>query len=50
MDRKTFVSFWVRHVQAARGPEAEWLGVVTDQIFHILLLALAIYLTNPGGL
>lgn len=50
LDRKTFVSFWVRRVQTASGPEAGWLGVIADQIFHVLFLALAIYITNAGGL
>ncbi|HEU5141494.1 MAG TPA: DUF3307 domain-containing protein [Bacillales bacterium] len=50
LDRKTFVSFWVRYIQTARGSDAVWLEIVADQIFHILLLALAIYLTAPGGL
>lgn len=50
LDRKTFVSFWVRYIQTARGPEAGWLSVLADQIFHILLLALAIYLTDSGGI
>lgn len=50
LDRKTFVSFWVRTVQTATGSEARWLSVVADQIFHVLLLAAAIFLTNSGGI
>lgn len=45
LDRKTFVAFWVRHVQTANGQEAKWLTIVTDQIFHVVLLVAAIYLT-----
>lgn len=42
LDRRTFVAFWVRRVQTAKGPEQAWLGIVADQIFHIIILAIAI--------
>lgn len=42
LDRKTFVAFWVRKVQTAKGPEQAWLCIVADQIFHIIVLAIAI--------
>lgn len=42
LDRKTFVMFWVQRVQTAKGPEKNWLSIVADQIFHIILLAIAI--------
>ncbi|MDQ0430645.1 hypothetical protein QOZ98_003524 [Planomicrobium stackebrandtii] len=42
LDRKTFVMFWVQRVQTAKGPEKGWLSIVADQIFHIILLAIAI--------
>ena len=42
LDRKTFVAFWVRKVQTAKGPEQAWLCIVADQIFHIMILAIAI--------
>lgn len=42
LDRRTFVSFWVRNVQTAKGPEQAWLCIVADQIFHIIILAIAI--------
>lgn len=42
LDRKTFVMFWVQRVQTAKGPEKVWLSIVADQIFHIILLAIAI--------
>ncbi|WKA53409.1 DUF3307 domain-containing protein [Planococcus shixiaomingii] len=45
LDRKTFVSFWVRHIQMAKGSEQVWLAIVADQIFHIILLAVAIALS-----
>lgn len=46
LDRRTFVAFWVRRVQMTEGPAAGWLGIIADQIFHLILLALAIYITG----
>jgi hypothetical protein len=48
LDRRTFVDFWVRRIQMAIGPEKLWLGIVTDQIFHLILIILAIYMTSVG--
>ncbi|TWT01150.1 DUF3307 domain-containing protein [Planomicrobium sp. CPCC 101079] len=42
LDRKKFVVFWVRNIQMAKGPEQAWLAIMADQIFHIILLAIAI--------
>lgn len=42
LDRKTFVAFWVRNVQTVKGDEQPWLHIVADQIFHIIILAIAI--------
>lgn len=42
LDRKTFVMFWVERIQTAKGPEKTWLSIMADQIFHIILLAIAI--------
>jgi hypothetical protein len=44
LDRKTFVTLWVKKVQRVNGPGQDWLNIVADQIFHIILLAIAIYL------
>lgn len=43
LDRRAFVTLWVRKVQRVKGPpHFEWLAIMTDQIFHIILLAIAI--------
>lgn len=42
LDRKTFVSFWVKRIQMVKGNEQPWLSVIADQIFHIIILAIAI--------
>lgn len=45
LDRRTFVEFWVNRIQGAKGQAKDWLMIVTDQIFHIILLVVAIYLS-----
>ncbi|TWT04491.1 DUF3307 domain-containing protein [Planococcus sp. CPCC 101016] len=42
LDRRSFVMFWVERIQTAKGPEKAWLSIMADQIFHIILLAIAI--------
>jgi hypothetical protein len=48
LDRRTFVAFWVSKIQRSTGPESGWLGIVTDQIFHVIILAIAIWVTAQG--
>ncbi|MGE5703358.1 MAG: DUF3307 domain-containing protein, partial [Clostridia bacterium] len=43
LDRRTFVMWWLRHVTKAEG--STWLAIMTDQVFHLLLIALAISLS-----
>lgn len=43
LDRRTFVTWWVRRIMTAQGNN--WLGIMVDQVFHLLLIALAIYLS-----
>lgn len=45
LDRGTFVKFWVVNVQTATMENQRWLSIMADQIFHIILLAIAIYLS-----
>ncbi|MBM6617043.1 DUF3307 domain-containing protein [Bacillus suaedaesalsae] len=45
LDRRTFVEFWVSRIQMAKGQSKDWLMIVADQIFHIILLFVAIYLS-----
>lgn len=45
LDRQKFVTFWVSKIQKADEKNTRWLSIMTDQIFHVVLLALAIYLT-----
>jgi hypothetical protein len=48
LDRRSFVVFWVKHIQMSSGFEKGWLSIVVDQIFHIILLTVAIYMTEAG--
>lgn len=45
LDRKTFVAFWVRRVQMVPNNEQPWLLIMADQIFHIIILAIAILMS-----
>jgi len=44
LDKRVFVAWWVRRIQMVEGKEAGWLGIVADQIFHLLIIAAAIAL------
>ena len=46
LDRKTFVAFWVRRVQMVPHNAQPWLVIMADQIFHIIILALAILMSQ----
>ncbi|WP_227396347.1 DUF3307 domain-containing protein [Jeotgalibacillus aurantiacus] len=44
LDRQKFVRWWVkRMMQTPAGPD-KWLTIVVDQIFHLIILAIALYL------
>lgn len=45
LDRQKFITFWVRNIQMADDKNHGWLSIMADQIFHIILLAIAIGLT-----
>ncbi len=44
LDQRTLVRWWVRSVMRAAGPEYEWLPVMVDQIFHLLVLGGSLYM------
>ena len=46
LDRRGFVQWWARRIQGVTRLEDRWLLVVTDQVFHIIVLALAVALTR----
>lgn len=42
LDRRGFIYFWFRRVQMVTGDKSSWLMIVTDQVFHLILIAAAI--------
>jgi len=43
VDRRLITSFWVTAVMSAPESERGWLTII-DQIFHLLILAIALYI------
>jgi hypothetical protein len=44
LDRRLFVTWWTRRIMRIDEKESGWLIIVTDQIFHILVLGLVLYI------
>lgn len=44
LDRRTFVSWWAENIMGAKTKELEWLKIATDQVFHIIVLAISLAL------
>lgn len=44
LDRRTFVSWWAEKVMGAVSKESSWLKIVVDQVFHLIILAIALHL------
>ncbi|ARF13803.1 DUF3307 domain-containing protein [Sporosarcina ureae] len=43
LDKRLFVFWWVRTIMGVKNPEGNWLMIVTDQIFHLLVLGSIIH-------
>lgn len=39
LDKRFFVAWWVKTIMKTTGTEANWLTIVVDQVFHILIIA-----------
>ncbi len=46
LDRRTFVHWWGRRVQSITRPADQWLYLVTDQVFHMLVLVAVVFLAG----
>jgi hypothetical protein len=46
LDRRTFVRWWGRHVQGVTRVDDQWLLIMTDQVWHVLVLVAAVVLTR----
>ncbi|WP_096203085.1 DUF3307 domain-containing protein [Bacillus sp. FJAT-45350] len=44
LDRRTFVQWWVSTIMQAKGKESFWLGIIADQVFHLIVLVVALYI------
>lgn len=44
LDRRTFVVWWAEKIMGAVSKEGNWLKIVVDQVFHIIVLAISLYL------
>lgn len=43
LDRRTFILWWTRNIMKT-GDNPGWLAIMADQVFHIIVLAVAIYI------
>ncbi len=46
LDGTTFTAWWSRRVQSVTPSAKVWLPIVTDQVFHLVALVLAVLLTR----
>jgi hypothetical protein len=44
IDRRTFVQWWVKTIMKTPTSQAGWLSIVVDQIFHFIVLAVALFI------
>ncbi len=42
IDRRTFILWWVKTIMRTTGKEANWLSIIVDQTFHLIILAIAL--------
>ncbi|WP_235827899.1 DUF3307 domain-containing protein [Brevibacillus migulae] len=42
LDRRGFISFWYKRVMGVTDDRNKWLMIMADQIFHLVILAVAI--------
>ena len=38
LDRRVFVMWWTKRIMGVKAPEGNWLTIMTDQVFHLLIL------------
>ncbi|WP_404407309.1 DUF3307 domain-containing protein [Jeotgalibacillus malaysiensis] len=42
IDKQFIVQWWVEHIMSPPPSEKKWLTIVVDQIFHLIVLAIAL--------
>lgn len=43
LDKRTFVNWWSEHITGLQKNNYSWLRTIADQTFHLIILAIAIY-------
>lgn len=38
LDKRIFVFWWTRTIMGVKSPEGNWLTIMVDQVFHLLIL------------
>lgn len=46
LDRRTLVALWYKRIMRVTDEKSKWLMIVADQIFHLIVLALALAVTG----
>lgn len=49
LDHKGFVGWWSRHVQSVTRPTDAWVTIMADQVFHVIILMVAVVMTQHLG-
>ncbi|MBO8156544.1 MAG: DUF3307 domain-containing protein [Bacillaceae bacterium] len=44
LDRRRFIVWWVRRVMRTDETKVPWIVIVVDQVFHIMVLAIILYI------
>ena len=44
LDQRKFVQWWLRVIMGIKKTQIPWLQITVDQIFHLLVLVIALYL------
>lgn len=47
LDRRTFERWWARRIGGVTRAEDQWLVIVMDQVFHLLVLVVVVRLAAP---
>lgn len=46
LDHKGFIGWWARQIQSIHRPSDAWVLIMTDQVFHVIILAVAVLMTQ----
>lgn len=49
LDKKGFVQWWSRNVQGVTCISDAWVTVMADQVFHVIILAVAVMINSHIG-